>query len=88
MGTTEVPINPSENQPAPKTSISIPDESFTLTNGHVTETYMLLLRVYCMPNNDACLGNNGDLEGWKCFTFLEQMDKWKPTLRFVCRINE
>ncbi|XP_063976652.1 polycomb protein suz12-B [Diachasmimorpha longicaudata] len=62
VGTSEVPINPSENQPPPKApTISIPNESFTLSNGHVAKTYMLLLRVYCMSNN-GCLMNNCDLD--------------------------
>ncbi|XP_050460300.1 polycomb protein suz12-B isoform X1 [Cataglyphis hispanica] len=62
VGTSEVPINPSESQPPPKApTISIPNESFSLNNGHIAKTYMLLLRVYCMSNN-GCLINNCDLE--------------------------
>ncbi|RLU17543.1 hypothetical protein DMN91_009778 [Ooceraea biroi] len=62
VGTSEVPINPSESQPPPKApTISIPNESFSLNNGHVAKTYMLLLRVYCMSNN-GCLITNCDLE--------------------------
>ncbi|XP_018340905.1 PREDICTED: polycomb protein suz12-B isoform X1 [Trachymyrmex septentrionalis] len=62
VGTSEVPINPSESQPPPKAStISIPNESFCLNNGHIAKTYMLLLRVYCMSNN-GCLITNCDLE--------------------------
>ncbi|XP_011498997.1 PREDICTED: polycomb protein suz12-A [Ceratosolen solmsi marchali] len=62
VGTSEVPINPSENQPPPKApTVSIPNESFSLNNGHVAKTYMLLLRVYCMSNN-SCLIQNCDVE--------------------------
>ncbi|XP_043284267.1 polycomb protein suz12-B isoform X2 [Venturia canescens] len=62
VGTSEVPINPSENQPPPKApTISIPNESFSLNNGHIAKTYMLLLRVYCTSNN-ACLIHNCDLD--------------------------
>ncbi|KAL6265177.1 hypothetical protein P5V15_005262 [Pogonomyrmex californicus] len=62
VGTSEVPINPSESQPPPKApTISIPNESFSLNNGHTAKTYMLLLRVYCMSNN-GCLITNCDLE--------------------------
>ncbi|OAD57569.1 Polycomb protein SUZ12 [Eufriesea mexicana] len=62
VGTSEVPINPCENQPPPKApTISIPNESFSLNNGHVAKTYMLLLRVYCMSNT-GCLMHNCDLD--------------------------
>ncbi|XP_031830748.1 polycomb protein Su(z)12 isoform X1 [Nomia melanderi] len=62
VGTSEVPINPSENQPPPKApTISIPNESFSLNNGHVAKTYMLLLRVYC-TSNTSCLMHNCDLD--------------------------
>ncbi|XP_034951843.1 polycomb protein suz12-B isoform X2 [Chelonus insularis] len=62
VGTSEVPINPSENHPPPKApTVSIPNESFNLNNGHIAKTYMLLLRVYCVSNN-GCLINNCDLD--------------------------
>ncbi|XP_014609982.1 PREDICTED: polycomb protein suz12-B isoform X1 [Polistes canadensis] len=62
VGTSEVPINPLENQPPPKApTISIPNESFTINNGHLAKTYMLLLRVYCTSNN-SCLIHSCDLE--------------------------
>ncbi|XP_076639702.1 polycomb protein Su(z)12 isoform X3 [Colletes latitarsis] len=62
VGTSEVPINPCENQPPPKApTISIPNESFSLNNGHVAKTYMLLLRVYC-TSNTGCLIHNCDLD--------------------------
>nr|XP_034190180.1 polycomb protein suz12-B [Osmia lignaria] len=62
VGTSEVPINPCENQPPPKVpTISIPNESFSLNNGHVAKTYMLLLRVYC-TSNTGCLMHNCDLD--------------------------
>ncbi|KAG8042302.1 hypothetical protein G9C98_004936 [Cotesia typhae] len=62
FGTSEVPINPSEDHPPPTApTISISNESFSLNNGHVAKTYMLLLRVYCMSNN-SCLLNNCDLD--------------------------
>ena len=67
MGTSEVPINPSENQPPAKApTVSIANESFSLNNGHVAKTYMLLLRVYCASVN-ACLTPNcdeGDFSFW------------------------
>lgn len=64
VGTSEVPINPSENQPPPKApTVSIPNESFSLNNGHLAKTYMLLLRVHCMTNNNnSCNNNNCDLD--------------------------
>ncbi|XP_058792791.1 polycomb protein suz12-B isoform X2 [Phymastichus coffea] len=62
VGTSEVPINPSENQPPPKApTISIPNESFSTNNGHVAKTYMLLLRVQSSSNN-SCLTQNCDVE--------------------------
>ncbi|XP_043465594.1 polycomb protein suz12-B [Leptopilina heterotoma] len=62
VGSREVPINPSENQPPPKApTISIPNESFSSNNGHLAKTYMLLLRVYCTSNN-GCLMHNCDLD--------------------------
>ncbi|XP_076247327.1 polycomb protein Su(z)12 isoform X2 [Calliopsis andreniformis] len=62
VGTSEVPINPCENQPPPKApTISIPNESFSLNNGHVAKTYMLLLRVYC-TSSSSCLIHNCDLD--------------------------
>ncbi|XP_067206801.1 polycomb protein suz12-B [Linepithema humile] len=62
IGTSEVPINPSDSQPPPKApTVSIPNESFSLNNGHIAKTYMLLLRVYCVSNN-GCLITNCDLE--------------------------
>ncbi|XP_078039791.1 polycomb protein Su(z)12 isoform X2 [Augochlora pura] len=62
VGTSEVPINPCENQPPPKApTISIPNESFSLNNGHVAKTYMLLLRVYC-TSSTGCLMHNCDLD--------------------------
>jgi polycomb protein SUZ12 len=51
VGTSEVPINPSEDHPPPKApTISIPTESFNLSNGHLVKSYVLLLRVSCMSN--------------------------------------
>ncbi|XP_049778791.1 polycomb protein suz12-B [Schistocerca cancellata] len=48
VGTSEVAINPSEDQPPPKApTVSIPTESFSLSNGHLVKSYMLLLRVSC-----------------------------------------
>lgn len=65
VGTSEVPINPSENQPPPKApTVSIPNESFSPNNGHLAKTYMLLLRVHCMSNN-GCLINICDLDSGK-----------------------
>ncbi|KZC09482.1 PREDICTED: polycomb protein suz12-B [Dufourea novaeangliae] len=62
VGTSEVPINPCENQPPPKApTISIPNESFSLNNGHVAKTYMLLLRVYC-TSSTGCLMHSCDLD--------------------------
>ncbi|XP_021916525.1 polycomb protein suz12-B isoform X2 [Zootermopsis nevadensis] len=61
VGTSEVPINPSEDHPPPKApTISIPTESFNLSNGHLVKSYVLLLRVSCMSN--GLLMPNGDVD--------------------------
>ncbi|KAG8231689.1 hypothetical protein J437_LFUL007464, partial [Ladona fulva] len=52
VGTSEVTINPSEDVdpskgPMPQApTVSIPTESFSLSNGHLVKSYMLLLRVH------------------------------------------
>jgi hypothetical protein len=59
VGVSEVPINPSEDHPPPKApTISIPTESFNLSNGHLVKSYVLLLRVSCISN--GLLMSNGD----------------------------
>jgi polycomb protein SUZ12 len=64
VGTSEVPINPSEDHPPPKApTISIPTESFNLSNGHLVKSYVLLLRVSCASN--GLLMSNGDVDTGK-----------------------
>jgi len=64
VGTSEVPINPSEDHPPPKApTISIPTESFNLSNGHLVKSYVLLLRVSCISN--GLLLSNGDVDTGK-----------------------
>jgi hypothetical protein len=66
VGTSEVPINPSEDHPPPKApTISIPTESFNLSNGHLVKSYVLLLQVSCMSN--GFLMSNGDGDTGKCY---------------------
>ncbi|PSN48543.1 hypothetical protein C0J52_05918 [Blattella germanica] len=61
VGVSEVPINPSEDHPPPKApTISIPTESFSLSNGHLVKSYVLLLRVSCISN--GILMSNGDVD--------------------------
>ncbi|XP_046404195.1 polycomb protein suz12-A isoform X2 [Ischnura elegans] len=65
VGTSEVPINPSEDNDQTKASspqsptVSIPTDSFSLSNGHLVKSYMLLLRVYLTSNKNASIeGSN------------------------------
>ncbi|KAK7867008.1 hypothetical protein R5R35_006872 [Gryllus longicercus] len=61
VGTSEVPINPSEDHPPPKApTISIPTESFSLSNGHLVKSYVLLLRVTC--TSSGSLSANADVD--------------------------
>lgn len=63
VGTSEVPINPSEDHPPPKApTISIPTESFNLSNGHLVKSYVLLLRVSCMSNGDVDTGKGNNIK--------------------------
>ncbi|XP_066993740.2 polycomb protein suz12-B [Anabrus simplex] len=63
VGTSEVPINPSEDHPPPKApTVSIPTESFSLSNGHLVKSYVLLLRVYCASANGLLANGNGDAD--------------------------
>lgn len=63
VGRSEVPRNPDPlNPPSEVTAISVPSDSFNLTNGHLVKSYVLLLRVSINANkpyiNGIC---NGDL---------------------------
>lgn len=50
VGTSEIVINPSENNLPPLApSISISTESFSLPGGPLAKSYILLLRVRCLP---------------------------------------
>ncbi|PNF35214.1 Polycomb protein suz12-B [Cryptotermes secundus] len=63
VGISEVPINPSEDHPPPKApTISIPTESFNLSNGHLVKSYVLLLRVSCISNGLLMSNGDGDTE--------------------------
>lgn len=61
MGVSDVPINPSENEPPSEApTISIHTASFSLNNniGHNAKTYTLHLRVQCSPN--SCYNSESD----------------------------
>lgn len=46
VGTSEVPVNPSEDHPPSKAPIiSIPSDSFSSTNGNLIKSYILYLKV-------------------------------------------
>ncbi|KAF5303374.1 hypothetical protein FQR65_LT08287 [Abscondita terminalis] len=52
VGTAEVVINPSENNLPPLApSISVSTESFSVPGGPLAKSYILLLRVRCLPNS-------------------------------------
>ena len=47
LGHCDVPVNPSEDHPPNKaTALSIPSESFSLTNGTQLKSYSLLVKVH------------------------------------------
>ena len=47
LGTSEVPVNPSEEHPPSKApALSIPSEEFCLSDGHQTQSYTLVVRVH------------------------------------------
>ncbi|XP_075225635.1 polycomb protein Su(z)12 [Lycorma delicatula] len=61
LGSSYVPYNPSEDYPPPKApAVSIPTESFSLSNGHLVKSYHLLLRVGAMSSN--ILTPNSDID--------------------------
>ncbi|XP_063235513.1 polycomb protein suz12-B isoform X2 [Bacillus rossius redtenbacheri] len=64
VGVSEVPTNPSEEQPPTKApTVSIPTESFRLSNGHLVKSYVLLLRVSCACQAAGTLqSSEGDSE--------------------------
>ncbi len=50
LGTSEVPVNPSEDHPPSKApALSVPSESFSLSEGHQTRSYILVVRVHHSP---------------------------------------
>ncbi len=54
LGTSEVPVNPSEEHPPSKApALSIPSESFSLSEGHQTKSYTLVVRVHHSPMAQA-----------------------------------
>lgn len=58
FGTSEVVVNPSENQPPPLApSVSVPTESFSLSEGPLAKSYVLLLRVKNLLNYCGKLEN-------------------------------
>ena len=47
IGHCDVPVNPSEEHPPNKaTALSIPSESFSLSNGNQNKSYSLLVKVH------------------------------------------
>ena len=47
LGYCDVPVNPSEEHPPNKaTALSIPSESFSLSNGNQSKSYSLLVKVH------------------------------------------
>ena len=47
LGHCDVPVNPSEEHPPNKaTALSIPQESFSLSNGNQSKSYSLLVKVH------------------------------------------
>lgn len=62
IGTSEVPINPSEAVPPKQVPTAcIPTESFCMNNGGLIKSYILLLRVQYPPTNGA-----GDCQNQEC----------------------
>lgn len=64
-GTAEVLINPSEQDlPPVAPTVSIPTESFNLSNGPLAKSFILLLRVQFLQNpaNDIVINNDDDDE--------------------------
>ncbi|XP_044736832.1 polycomb protein SUZ12 [Chrysoperla carnea] len=58
LGTNEIDVNPSEEiiVPAKQTAnVCIPNESFSLSNGHLVKSYMLLLRVHCFTTTSQSI---------------------------------
>ena len=50
IGTTEVPINPSDDHPPSKASaLSIPLDAYNMTNGHHMKSCTLLARIHFTP---------------------------------------
>ena len=57
LGTTEIPVNPSEDHPPSKApALSISSESFNLANGHHIKTCSLMVRIHHSPS--TCNGNS------------------------------
>lgn len=63
FGMAEVPINPSDETPPPLAStVSIPTESFSLSNGPLVKSYILLLRAQCMSTSSSTINADNDEE--------------------------
>ncbi|XP_055925307.1 polycomb protein SUZ12-like isoform X2 [Argiope bruennichi] len=63
VGKCDVHRNPDvTNPPAKVTAISVPNDNFNLSNGHLVKSYVLLLRVTCPVNKTKVNGYcNGDI---------------------------
>lgn len=71
VGKCEVHRNPDMNNPPTKvTAISVPNDNFNLTNGHLVKSYVLVLRATCPANktkvNGYCNGDMSDI----CMYFI------------------
>ncbi|XP_023241413.1 polycomb protein suz12-like isoform X1 [Centruroides sculpturatus] len=67
VGRCEVPRNPDpDHPPAKATALSVPSDSFSLNNGHLVKSYVLLLRVVVTGGriklNGICNGELSDSE--------------------------
>lgn len=66
VGKCEVHRNPDVSNPPQKvTAISVPNDNFSLTNGHLVKSYVLLLRATCPSKgikvNGYCNGDIADI---------------------------
>lgn len=61
LGTSEVPVNPSEDHPPGKApALSIPSELFSLSNGHQIKSYSLVVRVHHNPQSTITTNGTTD----------------------------
>lgn len=62
VGTSEVPVNPSEDHPPSKAPIiSIPSDSFSSTNGNLIKSYILYLKI-AVSDSEHYISVNNDLD--------------------------